>query len=325
MQIGQQITLFKQKWEHFQLKLLRQLRDPSHDVEVAAFVMDEGIAHLCYVKTNVTIIKKKIEKSIPRKGISGTQKSAQMKIFFDLCYDEFIKVDFSKIKCFILASPGFVKDEFYKHIKEKMNDEGEMKHFKQFKILEKLLLVHSSTGYKDSLSEVLGDPSVIEQLGDTKASQQIKLLEQFKTQLMKDDTKAYYGMGYVRKCVENKAVEKLFVTDTLFRQKDMNRRKEINLLMMQAERQGGEVVIFSSSHASGKYLDNLTGIACLLRFSLDLEEEEEPEEEEEKKKNQNEEEAKEVIGYDDNFVMLPDFDGDITQQNQEVDLDDLIN
>ena len=46
---------------------MKELRDPSHDVEVAAMVMDEGIAHLCYVRTNITHIQQKIEKSIPTK------------------------------------------------------------------------------------------------------------------------------------------------------------------------------------------------------------------------------------------------------------------
>jgi len=29
-----------------------------------------------------------------------------------------LDIDFSKIKCLIIASPGFVKDEFYKYIAE---------------------------------------------------------------------------------------------------------------------------------------------------------------------------------------------------------------
>ena len=42
------------------------------------------------------------------------------------------------------------------------------------------------------------------------------------------------------------------------------------------EKKGGEVFVFSSAHSSGQKLDNLSGIACILRFPvfLDLDEEE---------------------------------------------------
>lgn len=42
-----------------------------------------------------------------------------MKIFYGMCFNSLISVDFSTLKCFIIASPGFVKDEFLKFIKEK--------------------------------------------------------------------------------------------------------------------------------------------------------------------------------------------------------------
>jgi len=41
-----------------------------------------------------------------------------MNKFFQLCLDSLMTIDFNVIKCCILASPGFVKDEFFEFIKE---------------------------------------------------------------------------------------------------------------------------------------------------------------------------------------------------------------
>lgn len=42
-----------------------------------------------------------------------------MQKFYHKCFDAFLTVDFEQIQCFIIASPGFIKDEFLNFIKEK--------------------------------------------------------------------------------------------------------------------------------------------------------------------------------------------------------------
>jgi len=80
--------------------------------------MEEGVAHLCYIKSAITLIKEKIEKSIPKKKSGADVHEKALNIFFKNCFDIMIKIDFEKIKCLIIASPGFVKDYFYKFIRE---------------------------------------------------------------------------------------------------------------------------------------------------------------------------------------------------------------
>jgi len=49
------------------MKILKELNEPAGDTDVAALVMDEGIAHLCSVKSSMTLLKHKVEKTIPKK------------------------------------------------------------------------------------------------------------------------------------------------------------------------------------------------------------------------------------------------------------------
>jgi protein pelota len=81
----------------------------------------------------------------------------------------------------------------------------------------KLLLVHSSSGHKHALQEVLSDPAIQRQLSDTKYSKEIKALEEFFTQLNNDPDRAFYGFKHVQKAADMGAISALLLSDDLFR------------------------------------------------------------------------------------------------------------
>jgi len=56
-----------------------------------------------------TSLKKKSGAEYHEKGV---------KEFFKLCFDALLTVDLEAIKGIIIASPGYVKDEFFKYVKE---------------------------------------------------------------------------------------------------------------------------------------------------------------------------------------------------------------
>lgn len=48
----------KENWEPFQLNILKNLSSVTHDTDIAAIVMDDSaVAHLCYVKPSITLVK----------------------------------------------------------------------------------------------------------------------------------------------------------------------------------------------------------------------------------------------------------------------------
>jgi protein pelota len=60
------------------------------------------------------------------------------------------------------------------------------------------------------------------------------------------------------------------ITDSLFRSKDFKKRQKYIGIIEAVEKNKGEVYIFSSLHSSGKKLNDITGIACIMRFPFDL-------------------------------------------------------
>lgn len=62
----------------------------------------------------------------------------------------------------------------------------------------KFLLVHSSSGFKHSLTEVMQEPAVTSKLQDTKALAEVKSLQDFFQMLQTDPDRAYYGLVTLR-------------------------------------------------------------------------------------------------------------------------------
>lgn len=158
-------------------------------------------------------------------------------------------IDFDIVKCIIIASPGFVKDQFFEYmIQQAIKGDNKL-------LLEnrsKFLLVHSSSGFKHSLKEVLADPTVISKLTDVKATGEVKALEAFYSMLQNDPDRAYYGLTHVEKANESQAIETLLLSDNLFRSQDIKTRKRYVRLVDSVREYGGDVKIFSSMHISGE-------------------------------------------------------------------------
>jgi len=46
----QKLTVIKEKWNKYHWKIITEIRNPELSSDVAALIMDEGVAHLCFVQ-----------------------------------------------------------------------------------------------------------------------------------------------------------------------------------------------------------------------------------------------------------------------------------
>lgn len=149
----------------------------------------------------------------------------------------------------IIASPGFVKDQFFNFLmQEAVKQENKV-------LIEnkpKFILIHSSSGFKHSLKEILVDPLIQNRLANTKASGEVKALDAFYQMLSNEPDRAFYGLKHVEKANELQAIETLLISDHMFRcQNPLERQRFVNLVDSVKEN-GGDVKIFSSLHVSGE-------------------------------------------------------------------------
>ena len=65
--IGKAFTIEKDCWDSIFLQRLNDCADPSKRAEVAAIVMQEGIANICLITSYMTVTIARIQKSISKK------------------------------------------------------------------------------------------------------------------------------------------------------------------------------------------------------------------------------------------------------------------
>ncbi|XP_001847844.2 protein pelota [Culex quinquefasciatus] len=267
LELNRKFTLTKRLWDSIALERVETACDPTQSADVAAVIMQDGLAHVCLITSAMTLVRSKIDVSIPRKRKGNVaQHEKGLAKFYDSLIQSIIRhVNFDVVKCVLLASPGFVKDQFFEYMfQQAVKTDNKV-------LLEnkgKFMLVHSSSGFKHSLKEVLQDPAVVAKMSDTKAAGEVKALEQFYTTLQCEPAKAFYGKKHVLKAADAQAIETLLISDNLFRCQEVATRKEYVQLVDSVRDSGGEVKIFSSMHVSGEQLAQLTGVAAVLRFPM---------------------------------------------------------
>ncbi|PIK42165.1 hypothetical protein BSL78_21001, partial [Apostichopus japonicus] len=292
LELNRKFTLAKKVWDVVALDRIDMACDVTQSADVAAVVLQEGLAHVCLVTPSMTLVRTKVEHTIPRKrkGLCGRHDKGLIK-FYDAVMQGILRhIKFDVVKCIIIASPGFVKDQFYEYL---FQEAGKQDNKILLENKSKFILVHASSGHKHVLKEILADPALQVKLADTKASGEVRALESFYSMLQTEPIEHFTGQvesvfqtqvpevfcGGL-KCVEAAnealAIETLLISDELFRSKDIATRKRYVSLVESVRDNGGEVKLFSSLHVSGEQLNQLTGVCALLRFPMpEIEEDDE--------------------------------------------------
>jgi protein pelota len=271
-------------WDSVARAQLEDAIDPTRGTEAVAVVMQEGLANICFITQYQTVLRQRVEVSVPRKR-TGAGRSADhdkgLQRFFGTVLETLMRQldsllqgkDASTSFPILLASPGFTAAGFLKYVNETAAAKGD-------KLLQDLVKrkafvpVHSSSGHLHSLNEVLKSPEVLVRLKDTKYARETGLMDDFFTLLRKDDGRAWYGPKEVETAVEKGAVGRgggvLLISNALFRSQDLStRRRWVRLVDRVREVEGGEVRVLSSDHESGKRLEGLGGIAAILTFPIE--------------------------------------------------------
>ncbi|CAI5506927.1 unnamed protein product [Closterium sp. Naga37s-1] len=238
-------TLTKDVWDSVAIDRLKEACDPSANADLAVVVMQEGLANVCLIGGSVTTVKARIETPIPRKrgpAIAGYDKAIN-KFFENVFQGVQRHIDFNIIRCLLIASPGFTKDQFFEY----MMLEATRQNIRA--IIEnkaKIVLAHSTSGYKHAVKEVLALPAIMTQIKDTKAAKEVKALEDFYAMLSNDSARAFYGPGHVEAANERLAIHTLLISDDLFRNADVKTRRRYVDLVESVRANGGQVHVFSS-------------------------------------------------------------------------------
>ena len=191
-------------------------------------------------------------------------------------------INFDVVKCVILASPGFYREQLWQYIQEQAVKQ-DLKTVHENR--SKFLLAYASSGHMFALkggrehgrlaaaatceltsvrvgrvwvwhgdSEALQDPTVVARMSNTKALAEVNVLGAFLETLHHDPDRAMYGLRHVTAANELGAIDALLVTDGLVRAAGRTARQRYVDLIDSVRAQGGRVHMFSSAHVSGEQL-----------------------------------------------------------------------
>ncbi|MEW5309126.1 MAG: hypothetical protein WDW38_001035 [Sanguina aurantia] len=229
--------------------------------------LDEGLANLVLVGGSISILKAKVEASLPRKrGAAALGYDKAWAKFMEAVFTAVIRhVDFAVVKCLVIAGPGFAKDSF----REFLDEEAVRREIRPLiEHRDRILVAPASSAFKHSLKEVLACPLIACRIKNTKAARETQALQQFYDMLSNDPSRAFYGPAHVEAAGELGAVQTLLISDSLFRMKNVAARARYAALVEAVRAAGGDALIFSAMHLSGEALNQLSGIAAILRFPL---------------------------------------------------------
>lgn len=268
LQLGQKLTIYKDLWDVIALQTIEKSCSMAAKAEIGAVVLEEGVAHICLLTDSMTVLKTKIEKSIPKKrrGDSSAHDAAIDKFLETTAKSTIRDLDILKLKAILLVSPGTTAKQLYDKI---IGIAVQEQNKPLVKAKTKFVIAHSSTGYLQGLEEALKSPEIQKKLSDTKFQRNIALFDEFSKLLNEDQGKAWYGEEETAKAAAIPgAIKVLMITDSLFKSDDINKRKYFVNLIDKVKETGAEVAIFSSLHSSGEQLNQLTGIAVILNYPI---------------------------------------------------------
>lgn len=81
LELNRKFSLRKQEWDSVSLERVDMACDPTKSADVAAVIMQEGIAHICLITSSMTLVRAKIDVTIPRKRKGSVQQHEKVMHF----------------------------------------------------------------------------------------------------------------------------------------------------------------------------------------------------------------------------------------------------
>jgi protein pelota len=290
LELNRPFTLWKREgWDSVAVEELKNALQADNTGEaIAAVVMQEGRANICLITDYRTVLKQSVDGAGPAKGSGAAGKATSIRSFFEKVLSTMLRaVDFQSPRPLLLASPGFVAQNFRQYIADMGAQKGD-------KMLQRIardaVIVNSSSGHVYALNEVLRSSAVQATMKAKKFSGETKAMDELFESLARDDGRAWYGVKPVELAVRDGAVGRgggvLLVNNSLFRSMDVAIRKRYVALVDKVRADGGVARILSADHESGQRLAAIGGVAAILTYPmLDLDEGSEEEEQQEEEVN----------------------------------------
>ncbi len=242
--IKDKIKIRKKKIKEFQAELIEKAVKSSGRNTLLLIALDDEEATIAEAGEKGIKIK-----TIIRSGKQGKrfrEEKTKENRFFEEIEKKITEENREKI---LIAGPGFTKNDFKKFL--------ENKNTKINAVYENI----NSVG-KTGLNELMKSGKTEKIIRESNILKETKKMEEIMKEARKEKSLIEYGLEEIKKAAENGLIEELIVSD----KKLFSEREKIQEIMEKTEETKGKVMIFSSEHEAGEYLNGFGGIIAVLRY-----------------------------------------------------------
>lgn len=270
IRLHSKITLKKAIWNSYYNEKLNEVTNVTNQAEQTFLVVDSGKASLYFILRYLTKEAFSLTYNIPNRKISNLRFSHHQKAIENF-YKAIIKklceaVNFDVTRTIVITGPGFTKTSFYNYIKENSSKLG---YEVMNKNLKSFILCDSTSSDRRAIGEVLRNKAFVSRIHDQHYIHHNRAIDTLRKRLEDNDETVAIGLEDVCKAVQLGAVDSILITEYLIRNGYTEQRKHIHHILEDAKRHGGKVYYLSDEHYSSEFLTNLTGVAALLRMSIE--------------------------------------------------------
>ncbi len=241
---GSRLKIIKQ-WKNHEIARLREAEKESKRPRLRIIVMDDEKALTAMLRAFGVEYGAEFFSS-------GSKKSDN----YDKSEGEYFGKVMAEIERhpekFIVAGPGFAKDNLKKFIERRKPE-----------LLSRIIFESVSYAERSGVNELFNRGIIERVMGEERFEKEMKLADELLVEVHKDTGRAAYGIAEVRKAAEAYAVKKLLVLDEFLRTD-----KQAEAVVELADQAKAEIIVFSSEGDAGAKLKGLGKIAALLKFKL---------------------------------------------------------
>ncbi len=255
--LGRPVTILKGEWLNSDVdRIERASREENVPIIVVSIDDERGCVAL--LRQHSIEVKAEIEARLPGK-LEAEKRSAAQVNYFNSILKELALAWSQSHGPIAVVGPGFLKESFTRFVREKYPS--------IFKDVSAVRTVGNggAAGVEEAVRSGVLDIVAMK----IRVVEETKVVEELLSRLGSQRKDISYGIESVRNAIVHGAVELLLVADELLRESDDETRREMESYMRDVEKMRGRVMIISAEHEAGKKLLSLSGVAALLRFSID--------------------------------------------------------
>ena len=240
------MTIVKEQWKDHQLQRIDEAVKLSKQSILTFVSLDDDQATIAVLRQSGVQWIADIDSK--RSGKMYESRDMENEYFGEII--SVVRTNKTKDSTLVVIGPGFTKDHFVKHGREK-----------EPQLFEKCVVHGAGNAGINGVQEAI-KTGIIEQITkENRVVFETSLIEKLFEEIKKNGL-ASYGEKEVKNALMNGAVVRLLIVDTLVR------KEEGEELLRLAKDNNSEFTIINTMHEAGKKLEGIGGVGALLRFKI---------------------------------------------------------